>query len=348
MSQNDYNTKRKKHKHISENDRITIENMLKAGCKKKEIARVIGCTDRTLRREIARGSWEKLNSDYTIQLVYSYDVGQRTHEQSAKNKGPYAKINDAPKLRKYLEKKIKKEKYSPEAALNKIKEENLSFEIEISAKTVYNNIDNGEISVTRKDLLRVDGWKKKLKEKRKAKNNLKGESIEKRPESINNREEYGHWEIDLVVGRKGTKHVLLTLTERKYRQEIIRKLPNKKQKTIIKALNKLEKEYGVKFKEIFKTITADNGSEFLNFTAMETSIYGGKRFKMYYAHPYSSWERGTNENANGIIRRFYPKGTNFKFVTIAKIQELEEWMNNYPRKILGCVCANSAMKEVTA
>ena len=346
MSQYNYTTKRKKYKHILEKDRITIETMLLAGCKKQEIARVIGCSERTLRREIVRGSWEKLNSDYTTQVVYSFDVGQRAHEEKAKNKGPYAKINDAPNLRKYLEKKIKKEKYSPEAALNKIKEENLSFEIEITTKTVYNNIDTGEISVTRKDLLRVECWKKKRIGRTKAKNNLKGESIEKRPEIINNREEYGHWEIDLVVGRKGTKHVLLTLTERKYRQEIIRKLPNKKQKTIIKAINKLEKEYGKKFKETFKTITADNGSEFLNFTAMETSIYGGKRFKMYYAHPYSSWERGTNENANGIIRRFYPKGTNFKLVTIAKIRELEKWMNNYPRQILGGICSNSAVRKL--
>ena len=346
MSQDNYSIKRKKHKHILENDRITIENMLTARCKKSEIARVIGCTERTLRREIKRGSWEKLNSDYTTELVYSFDVGQRKHEEKAKNKGPYTKINDAPKLRKYLENMIKNEKYSPEATLNKIKEENLSFEIEISTKTVYNNIDSGEISVTRKDLLRVDGWKKKPIEKTKAKNNLKGESIENRAESINNREEYGHWEIDLIVGRKGTKHVLLTLTERKYRQEIIRKLPNKKQKTIIKAIDKLEKEYGVKFKETFKTITADNGSEFLNFTAMETSIYGGKRFRMYFAHPYSSWERGTNENANGIIRRFYPKGTNFKLVTIAKIQELEKWMNNYPRQILGGISSNSAVRKM--
>jgi len=346
MSQNNNTTKKKKYKHILKNDRITIENMISAGCKNPEIEGVIGCSPRTLTREIESGSFERLNTDYTLSTVYAYDVGQRKHEEKAKNKGPYAKINDAPELRRYLENKIKKEKFSPEAALDKIKELNLSFEIEICAKTVYNNIDKGQIAVTRKDLLRVEGWKKSPHKKGKAKNNLKGESIENRPIEANDRLEYGHWEIDLVVGRKGTKHVLLTLTERQTRKEIIRKLPNKKQKTIIKAINALESEYGEKFKSMFKTITADNGSEFLNFKALETSIHGGKRFKMYFAHPYSSWERGTNENANGIIRRFYPKGTNFGRVTLVQIKVLQEWMNNYPRRILGRICANTAVARL--
>lgn len=348
MSQINYSTTRKKHKHILKNDRIIIENMLKAKCKTIEIARVVGCSIKTLKREITRGSFEKTNPDWTTTVVYAYDVGQRKHEEKAANKGPYARINDAPKLRKYLENKIKVEKFSPAAALDKIKEDGLVFEIAICPKTVYNNIDKGELSITRRDLLRVDGWKKQPKEERKANNNLKGESIEKRPENINNRSEYGHWEIDLVVGRKGTKHVLLTLTERQTRQEIIRKLLNKKQKTIIKCLNCLEREYGKKFKEMFKTITADNGSEFLNFTGMEASIYGGKRFKMYFAHPYSSYERGTNENANGIIRRFFPKGTNFAIVTKLQIKQLEDWMNNYPRQILGGICANTVLASLSA
>lgn len=346
MSQDNNNTKRKEYKHILENDRITIEQMLAAGCKIQEIARVIGCSSKTLKREIKRGSWERLNSDYTTTTVYSWDVAQRKHDEKGKNKGPYAKINNAPELQKYLEKKIKEEKFSPEAALNKIKENGLSFEIEVCTKTIYNNIDKGEIAVTRKDLLRVEGWKKNPQKKHKAANNLKGDSIENRSKKANEREEYGHWEIDLVVGRKGSKHVLLTLTERKTRQEIIRRLPNKKQKTILKAINALEREYGEKFKEMFKTVTADNGSEFLNFKALETSIFGGKRFRMYFAHPYSSWERGTNENANGIIRRFYPKGTNFGRVPLAELRKLEEWMNNYPRPILGGVCANTILKRI--
>lgn len=346
MGQDNNTTKKKKYKHILENDRIVIEQMLNAKCDKKEIARVIGCSLRTINREIKRGTWYKMDSQLETKAVYSYDVGQRKHDELAKNKGPYAKINDSPELRKYLEKKIKKEKFSPEAALNKAKETGVSFEVEICTKTVYNNIDKGELNVTRKDLLRGDGWKRRPKSKKKAVNNLKGESIDNRPAEINNRQEYGHWEIDLVVGRKGTKHVLLTLTERQSRQEIIRRLPNKRKKTIAKAIDKLEKEYGKKFKETFKTITADNGSEFLDFERLERSVFGGKRFKMYYAHPYSSYERGTNENANGIIRRFFPKGTNFGRVPLGELRELEDWMNDYPRMILGGISSNTFLQQI--
>ena len=158
MEQDNCNTTRKKHKHILRDDRYVIEQMLKA--KQTEAAKkeVIGCTAKTLEREIERGTWERLNGEtYEYEKVYSWDVAQRKHEEKAKNKGRYAKINDSPKLRKFLEDQIKKHKYSPEAALTKAKEK--GFEVEISVKTLYNNIDSGEIGVSRKDLLRKDGWK---------------------------------------------------------------------------------------------------------------------------------------------------------------------------------------------
>jgi len=85
---------------------------------------------------------------------------------------------------------------------------------------------------------------------------------------------------------------------------------------------------------VFKSITADNGSEFLNYEAMERSVSGGCRTHIYYAHPYSSWERGSNENANRIIRRFIPKGSDISKFTRKQIQTIEDWINNYPRKIL--------------
>ena len=136
---------------------------------------------------------------------------------------------------------------------------------------------------------------------------------------------------------------LLTLTERKTRQEIIFRLPNKTQKAVKRAIDRLERKYGKDFKKKFRTITVDNGSEFLDFKSLEKSCKRDeKRFKMYYAHPYSSWERGSNENANGIIRRFFPKGTDFSKFGIAKIQAVEDWMNDYPRRILGGISANSA------
>jgi len=344
MEQYYCNTRRKKHKHILRDDRYVIEQMLNAGHPKGTILSVIGCSRKTLDREIERGTWVRLNGrTYEYESVYSWDVGQRRHEAKGKNKGRYAKINDAPELRMFLEEQIKKHKYSPEAALSKAKE--AGFDVEISVKTLYNNIDNGEINVNRKDLWRKDGWKQDKTKPRKAANNLKGESIDKRPEEVNNRSEYGHWEMDLIVSCKGGKGALLTLAERKTRQEIIIRLPDKTQRAVKRALDRLERRFGGRFKKMFKTITTDNGSEFLDFESLQKSCKSnGSRFKMYFAHPYSSWERGSNENANGIIRRFFPKGTDFSKVSPAKIQAVEDWMNDYPRRILGGISANTAAR----
>ena len=323
--------------------------MLSAKQGKAAIVDVIGCSPRTLKREINRGSWQRLNAKtYELETVYSWDVAQRKHEENGKNKGRYAKINDMPELRAFLELYIKKHKYSPEAALMKAQSEGVKGSLEISVKTLYNNIDQGQIDVTRKDLLRKDGWKQDKSKPRKALKNLKGESIDNRPAQANDRSEHGHWEMDLVLSCKGKTAALLTLTERKTKEQIIIKLPNKTQKAANAALNYMERKLGKGFKEKFKTITTDNGSEFLNFELLEKSCLSSetsqpqKRFKMYYAHPYSCWQRGSNENANGIIRRFFPKGTDFGKVPKSKIKAVQDWMNNYPRKILGGISAKQA------
>ena len=132
------------------------------------------------------------------------------------------------------------------------------------------------------------------------------------------------------------------------RKEIMIRLSDKTQRSVKRALDRLEKRYGSKFKETFKTITTDNGGEFLDFENLEKSCKTDeKRFKMYFAHPYCSWERGSNENANGIIRRFFPKGTDFSKISIKKIQAVEDWINNYPRRILGGISANKAVANIT-
>lgn len=108
--------------------------------------------------------------------------------------------------------------------------------------------------------------------------------------------------------------------------------------------------FGKKFSQIFKSITFDNGSEFMDCAGIEKSIYGKdrKRTKVYYCHPYSAYERGTNENINKMIRRFLPKGTDFRKVTAAYIQRVETWINNYPREILGFETSGSLFERYVA
>lgn len=136
----------------------------------------------------------------------------------------------------------------------------------------------------------------------------------------------------MIVGKQGTKAVLFTLTERKTRQEIIIKLDNKKTETIARALDVIEKRYKNKFYKTFKTITFDNGVEFMGYEGIEKSVLNKeKRTSIYYAHPYCSGERGTNENNNRMIRRWIPKGTDMTKISNKFIKDIEKWLNNYPR-----------------
>lgn len=158
--------------------------------------------------------------------------------------------------------------------------------------------------------------------------------------------------MDTVYGeKKSSKDCLLVLTERQHRKEIIEKIPDRTSDSVVKALDKIERRYGKLFPKIFRSITVDNGSEFADVERLEKSVYGKgkkKRTKIYYCHPYCSQERGSNENQNRMIRRKYPKGTDFGKVSAKEIKEHEAWMNNYPRRVLGWKTAESLFNESVA
>ena len=180
---------------------------------------------------------------------------------------------------------------------------------------------------------------------------IKVRLLSDRPEAADDRSEYGHWEMDCIEGAKGKeKACLLTLVERKTRETLIFKLSAQTQRCVINVLKRLERKTGrVKFSTMFKSITVDNGSEFLDDAGMEKSLSSKslKRTSIYYAHPYSSWERGSNEQANGMIRRFIPKGSLISPLKVNKIKDLEVWLNNYPRRILDGFSAHE-LKEAVA
>ncbi len=177
--------------------------------------------------------------------------------------------------------------------------------------------------------------KQKHYQKATAKKPPRGTSIEKRPVEIAERNTFGHWEMDCVIGKKGTKQTLLAFTERLTRYEIVFKMPDHKTSTVVRYVNKLEKRYGKQFRKLFKSITVDNGVEFSDFKGLEKSIYGGKRTSVYYCHPYTSCERGSNERLNREIRRLIPKGIDLSTISEKRIQAVETWINDYPREIFG-------------
>jgi len=207
-----------------------------------------------------------------------------------------------------------------------------------------------------KDVINADLWEKCRRRRRKYRHvrrvglkNTCARSIEDRPEEVNKRLEYGHWEGDCIVGRrKGEKDGLFTLSERMTREQIILKIGSSTQEAVLKALNNLEARYGRFFSKKFRSITLDNGREFLDWKAIERSALNSKRRTLvYFAHPYSAWERGTNENQNRMIRRFIPKGTDISKVSDNDVKGIEEWMNNYPRRILGYRTPNELVLDLT-
>lgn len=358
MGQDNHTIERRKWKQLSEKERYEIEALLRAGHKAKEIAEQLGRDRRTVEREIKRGSivhrrenpkWSRSPEvkEYLDEMVYAADAGQQRAQRNAANKGRGLKVGRDHKLVRHLERRIGQEGYSPDAAIGEIKAKGLIFETSLCTKTVYNMIDRGDfLNLTHRDLpVKKDGKKREYRKTRTvALNNLKGRSIEERPEAVSNRREIGHWEMDLVVG-KG-RACLLVLTERKSRKEMLFKLPDKRQQNVIAALDRLERRHRGRFKERFRSITTDNGSEFLNSDGLEASSLnpGEKRTVCYYAHPYSAWERGSNENANKLIRRFVPKGTDIDKLSVADVKRIERWMNNYPRRMFEYKTANDVYK----
>lgn len=340
MCQEQYNTNKRKFKQLTYKDRIKIEPLYnEMHLTYTEIGRVIGKDRTTISRDIKRGLVKNLTTELIEIYVYSAEVAQRKNEENETAKGTNLKIGKDIKLANFIEREIKEGKCSPEVIEHKIKQS--KFSTTLCFKTIYNYIDKEILEIKRKDLVYGNYSKKEENKKEESdflKPNKEGKTIHDRPEKINTREEVGHWEMDLVEGIKGEKEpYLLVLSERKTRKEIIELIPNKEAKSVGKALDRIERQLGVtKFRETFKTITTDNGSEFRNWKVIEKSYTGSKRARtnQYFADAYCSWQRGTNENINKMIRRFLPKGTSFKNLTRKEVKRIEKWVNNYPRKIL--------------
>ena len=340
MGQGKDNIKRTGWKQLTERERYKIEALSQRGLTPSEIGRDLKRDRRTIEREIERGKVKQLDTYLNERYVYCADAGQRVHEERASNKGRELKIGHDHELAKHIEGKIKGEKWSPDVVIGNIKTEGLQFKTSICTKTVYNYIDKEVFAgISNKDLwVKKDGAKRGYRKTRTvALNNRNGKSISERPKEADDRTEKGHWEIDLVVGKQGTKAAILTLVDRKLRKSLYVLVKNKTQKEVVAAIRRVRRRVGGDFSVVFKTITADNGSEFLNSEAIKRAA---KCNEVYYAHPYSSWERGSNENGNRILRRFVPKGTDIAKLTAEELQRIEDWVNNYPRKIFGYKTAN--------
>ena len=325
--------------HLKWKDRLKIEKMLKEKKSKSEIARTLRVDYTTVMREIKRGLTVQRDTNLVDREVYCAETAERKYRENLRAKGPDIKLGNDHELAQYIEGKIADDGYSPEAALHKIKEDGLTFSVTLSKWTVYKYINDGVfLRVTNKSLP-MGGKRKTEYKKVQAARVPKGDSIEDRPEEVATREEPFHWEMDSVLSAKegGSKKRFLTMTERTSRADLMFLIPDGTMASVVAVLDGLEKKLGsFNFRRIFQTITVDNGGEFADVERLERSVLTkGKRTKVYYCHPYSSYERGSNENENKMIRRHFPKGTDFGKVTAAEVKRAERWIARYPRKILG-------------
>lgn len=334
----------KKGKHFTWDNRLQIEAWLKAGVTKTDIAGYLGRHLSNVGREIKRGLFMKQKEYGVFVEVYAAEVAQGKYEAHLKAKGPDLKIGKDIELANYIEDKIVNHKYSPEAALMAIVREGKKFKTTICTTTLYSYIGKDVFAkITNKHLVVKSARKKDYKRVKKRAKPPRGESIEDRPEEINNRETFGHWECDSVEGKKGKGKRLIVLTERLTRQEVILPVADGTAESMVGALDVVEKRWGGLFSHVFKSITVDNGSEFTDYKGIEESKIGIgemiegviKRTKVFCCHPYASWERGSNEVQNKLIRYHIPKGTPIENYTDDEVAYIETWINEYPRRIFG-------------
>ena len=328
MDSNNSNTKIRPYKHLSFKQRVYIEIRLKDGVKPCRIAKELCRAKNTILNEVRRGTVAQKKQGKVIN-VYLADAGQAIYDNNRKSSRPSLKIAKCHHFIKYVIKNFKDKGWSLDAIHGFAKEFIPQMKL-VCTKTLYNYVDQGLLPIKNIDL----PMKTKLNTKRqKVRNNLKnlGNSIDLRPD-ISDRQEFGHREIDTVIGKKKkSDSTIMTLVERKTRYQICLKVTGKNTRAIHEGLQRLRKEYGSKFSEVFKTITSDNGSEFAELSCIQDS----SGTKIYYTHPYSSWERGTNERHNGILRRFIPKYTSISNYTQTQIHFISDRINALPRKILG-------------
>ena len=335
-------TSKRKHRYLTPNERIKIELWRKEGYSQSEIARRLGVHRSTICRELKVGRCEQLNgSTWETYEIYSADLAQQKHDYAQTSKGSDLKIGNRRDYLTAIEERVI-QKHSFEESIAYLAE-TANFDIHISKQTAYRYLDMGLFEKLRYSDLPCPRKKRKRRKvvPRRNQNHADHRSIETRPEEVNTRATVGHWEMDSLVGKvKGKKESCLAFSERKTRQEIFLRANGKTAEDTVAALRGLRRAMGEDFSIIFKTITCDNGSEFADQKGMEIDDT-----LVYYCHPQSPGERGTNENINRLLRRKLPKGKSLSRLTPKQAKEIQNWVNDYRRPILGGRCSQDVFFE---
>ena len=305
------------YKHITTNERCCIANFLSLGLSLRKIAKHLNRNVSTISREVKRNS---TNGKYLAHIACE------NYAKNRKNCGAKGKSSN-PTLIKYIEDGLEKT-WSPEQIAGRLR---LDYQddksMKIGFKTIYRWLYQKNIAKGNVNRLRRKGKSLNPKETR-DKFNI-GKSIKDRPKEVRKRETIGHWELDTVVSSRGkSKACLSTFVERKSRFLIAQVMENRKSLT-------LNFHCFTAFKDIptnlIKTFTVDRGKEFAGYVDIENTL----NIDVYFADAYASWQRGTNENTNGLLREFYPKKFDFSSINQKELDNIVTIINNRPRKCLG-------------
>ena len=318
----------RQYKQLTEEDRIEIYAMKQAGKQQKQIATVLGVHPSTISRELARNTGLRGYRPRQAQQITLY---RRFNACKA--------VKMMPETIDYIECKLA-EQHSPEQIAERMKLDPDWHGPSVSHERIYQHVwqDKAQGGMLYKHL-RIGGAKQRRKRRnsRDRRGTIKNRvAIQERPAIVERKIRIGDWEGDTVVG-KNHQGALVTLVDRKSKLTLIGKVDRYTaeavEKTIISLMKLLPRRN--------YTLTVDNGKEF----ASHESVADALQIKVYFADPYSAWQRGLNENTNGLIRQYVPKGSDVRMLTDQHVQHIMDRLNNRPRKSLGFLTPNEVFYE---
>jgi len=308
------------HTHLTLREREVIAQSLAADKNQSQIARALGRDRSTISRELRR------NKVGGVETYFAVQADWLARERRRESKQPFQQHDE--RVWDYVCEKLGEE-WSPEQIAGRLREEYPSdARMWISHETIYALIyaDRREGGALWKQLRRQRRRRRPRGSGRQRRGGIVGRvGIEARPAIVEQRRRKGDWEGDTVAGKSGR---LVTVVDRKSRYVVIAKVADKRAASVnrggIRALGKVPDQFR-------KTLTLDNGTEFARFGVMERAL----NLRVYFAEPYQSNQRATNENTNGLLRQYFPKGTDFREVSHQRVAKVQQRLNNRPRKCLG-------------
>jgi IS30 family transposase len=305
---------------LTQEKRYQIRILIKAGFSKSRIAFMIGVHKSTISREIRRNSGCK-----------SYRPRQAHEKAMARRYAAAKRIKMTPSMIELINRYIHLD-FSPDQVSGYLAREH---NLKISHETIYKHIysDKKAGGTLYKHLRGANKkYRKRYGSKERHRRIANQVSIDVRPAVVDARSRIGDWELDTITGKSSKGH-LITAVERKSKLTLIKRIPNKQSDNVAKAVIRLLRPY----KDDVLTITTDNGLEFARHTKISKSLGAD----VYFAHPYHAWERGLNENTNGLLRQYFSKKMDFRTIDDKGVDHAMNRLNNRPRKSIGFETPNN-------